>query len=94
MLRGTQRRMIVCKPPVGSRFEYAYFVLREDKHAAAEDKDTLMREIERMLAEGERRRAKPSDAPAPSHPLRRALALFFGGMACGLLPLALLTIFS
>ena len=91
MLRGTQKRMIVCKPPIGSRFEAAYFVLREGAEPHAEDKGALMKEIERMLNEGDRRKKNSS---APSHALRRALALFFGGMACGVLPFALLRIFS
>ncbi len=85
--------MIVCKPPIGSRFECAYFILREDNTAPKEDKGALMKEIERMLAEGDRREKKKRAATAP-HPLRRALALFFGGMACGILPMALIRIFS
>ncbi len=93
MLRGTQKRMIVCKPPVGSRFETAYFILREGVEPHAEDKGALMREIEGMLNEGERRKKKP-DSLDGSYSLRRTLALFLGGMACGALPLALLHIFS
>ena len=91
MLRGIQKRMIVCKPPIGSRFEAAYFVLRENADAHTEDKGALMRDIERMLKEGDRQKSTPASA---SQALRRALALFFGGMACGILPFALLYIFS
>ena len=83
--------MIVCKPPLGSRFESAYFVLREGADTHAEDKGALMKEIEAMLKEGERRKNNPASS---SHALHRALALFFSGMACGILPFALLYIFS
>ena len=93
MLRGIQKRMIVCKPPSGSRFECAYFVLRDGSDTPTEDKDAMMREVTTMLAESERRKKKASTAPiTPS--LRRALWLFFGGAACGALPFALLLIFS
>ena len=93
MLRGIQKRMIVCKPPSGSRFECAYFVLREDREGPTDDKETLMREVRNILAESERKKKKPSGEPALTS-LRRALWLFFGGMACGALPLGLLLIFS
>ena len=85
--------MIVCKPPSGSRFECAYFVLRDGSDTPTEDKDAMMREVTTMLAESERRKKKASTAPiTPS--LRRALWIFFGGAACGALPFALLLIFS
>ena len=93
MLRGIQKRMIVCKPPSGSRFECAYFVLRDEKDVPNEDKETLMREVRRLLAEGERKKKKLAGGEGV-HALRRALALFFGGMACGAFPLCLLLIFS
>ena len=89
MLRGIQKRMIVYKPPSDSHFEYAYFVLREDKKALAEDKDAILREAGKILAEEKK---KPRRASA--HALRRSLWLFFGGMACGALPICLVWIFS
>ena len=91
MLRGIQKQMIVCKPPSGSRFECAYFVLRDEKNPPADGKDALMREIRQLLAEGERRKKKKSESV---HTLRRTLWLFFGGMACGAFPFCLLLIFS
>ncbi len=93
MLRGIQKRMIVCKPPSGSRFECAYFVLRDGHDAPDDDKETLMREVKHILAEGESRKKKKADSTA-ARPLRRALWLFLGGMACGALPFAMLLIFS
>ena len=92
MLRGIQKRMIVCKPPSGSRFECAYFVLRDGKESPTEDQDAMMREVKSILAESERRKKKRSADPSPS--LQRSLWLFFGGAVCGALPLALLMIFS
>ena len=90
MLRGVQKRMIVCKGPCGSRFEYAYFVLREGADAPAEDRDAMMREIKSMLAQSERGKKKSAASPS----LRRALWLFFGGALLGALPLALVLILS
>ena len=85
--------MIVCKPPIGSRFECVYFILREDR-PQSEDKNAMMKEIEHMLAEGERKKKGKAPNAHSTHPIRHALALFFGGMACGALPLALLRIFA
>ena len=93
MLRGIQKRMIVCKPPSGSRFECAYFVLRDEKDVPAQDKEALMREVRQLLAEGERRKKKSKDSEG-ARTLRRTLWLFFGGMVCGAFPFALLLIFS
>lgn len=85
--------MIVCKPPVGSRFECAYFVLRDEKDAPVGDKEALMREVRQILAEGERKKKRAAGSEG-AHALRRALWLFFGGMACGAFPFCLLLIFS
>ena len=93
MLRGVQKRMIVCKPPAGSRFECAYFILRDGADAPAEDTNAMMREVRSILLESERRKKKCADEHS-SPSLRRALWLFFGGAVCGALPLALTMIFS
>lgn len=82
--------MIVCKPPLGSRFECAYFILRDGADAPTEDRDAMMREVRSILSESERKKTK-TNFPSSLH---RALWLFFGGVVCGALPLALLLIFS
>ena len=95
MLRGIQKRMIVCKPPSGSRFESAYFVLREKEGGAPdEDKEVLMREVRRILAEGDAKRRGVSDGTRTAHPIRIGLLCFFGGLCCGLLPPLLILILS
>lgn len=92
MLRGIQKRMIVCKPPSGSRFECAYFVLRDREiPTPTEDQDALMREVKRIFAEGE---AKKKGRNATSHALRLGVLCFFGGLICGLLPPLLILILS
>ena len=91
MLRGIQKRMIVCKPPVGSRFECAYFVLRDGQERTAGGTEALMREVCEMLAEGERRKRGAEDR---ARTLLRALWIFLGGMACGAFPFCMLLIFS
>jgi len=92
MIRGIQKRIIVCKPSAGSRFECAYFVLRDGADAPTEDRDAMMREVKSILAESERKKKKKSEPPSPS--LRRAVWLFLGGAVCGALPFAMLLIFS
>ena len=93
MLRGVQKRMIVCKGPIGSHFECAYFILRERADTPAEDPDAMMREVRRILSESERRKKKKlGESASPS--MRRSLWLFLGGAICGALPLALAMIFS
>ena len=92
MIRGIQKRMIVCKPSASSRFECAYFVLRDGADAPTEDHDAMMREVKSILAESERKKKKKSAAPTAAQ--RRALWLFLGGAVCGALPFAMLLIFS
>ena len=92
MLRGIQKRMIVCKGPIGSRFECAYFILREGTDAPAENPDAMMREVRSILEESERRKSNRAEPAARS--LWRTLRIFFCGAACGALPLALVMIFT
>ena len=93
MLRGIQKRMIVCKPSPTSRFECAYFVLRDKGEIKPQEKEDTMREIRRMLSDGERQ-ANRGSKKLGSREHRRRLWIFFGGVLCGALPLLLLLLLS
>ncbi len=84
MLRGIQKQMIVVKPPMGSPFERAYFVLRRDRPPASRGQDDMVREAQRMLSEGR--------SGATGRAQRASLLwLVFGlGASCGAILSALL----
>ena len=76
--------MIVVKPPVGSPFERAYFVLRRNRPPATGGHDDMVREAQRMLSEGKNRSTARGQRAS-------LLWLVFGlGAGCGAILSALL----
>ena len=77
MIKGAKKQMIVVRT-VGSRvFDEAYFVLRRQWKEESGDSEDMLREANRILAEGNE----------PTHPTARSHRrwLFFGiGILCGL----------
>ena len=76
--------MIVVKPPVGSPFERAYFVLRRDRPPTCRGQEDMVKEAQRMLTEG---KSRATGRGQSSH----LLWLVFGlGACCGAILIALL----
>lgn len=90
MLKGIQKKMIMVRTDHSSLFETAYFVLRNDSAPAATDKNAMIREANRILAESAMSEKK-KHAKSGKH-RQRLLSLFFFllGLCCGILPFALL----
>lgn len=87
MLRGIQKQMIVVKPPMGSPFERAYFVLRRSEPPKDAMREDMVRQAHRILADGERvRRMRRGGALCW---LWFLLGSCFGAFLMGLLWLAL-----
>ena len=88
MIRGTQKNMIVIKPPVTSPFESAWFVLRRvGKESPPPEKGAMVREAHRILSESatqHRRKIFPKDR------LASMLLVFLSGILCGALTVGIL----
>lgn len=85
MLKGIQKNMIWVKTPESRFFEAAYFVMRPSRRSDQPRDGEMLREANRLLTEGTRKRPLPLRERR-----RRSICTFLAGLGAGLALSALL----
>lgn len=84
MIRGLQKQIIQLSTPKSQYFEVVFFVLRPMIGSSKESEADMVREAQRILAEGTPRGKKTVKASEKRPiPKKQKLSLFFFGLFCG-----------
>jgi hypothetical protein len=85
MIRGLQKQIIQLTTPKSQYFEVVFFVLRPMLVPSKESEADMVREAQRILAEGTPRAKGGRSIEKRSIPKKQKLSLFFFGLFCGCL---------
>ena len=95
MLKGAQKRMVMLRPADSSLFETAYFILRDNGDASADNKQpTMLEEANRILDQSftPRTAGKNKKEGRSRRMLRWTLAFLLGCLVGGALCAVVLTV--